>query len=85
MAEYHISADLQQSLNANGCGTKDDWDKVGRIITECIEDGLNNYWPGARQFGEWYADRVVQTERDGVRAKCITDRRQRGLNEEINP
>lgn len=85
MAAYHISADLQNSLNGNGCGTDSDWKVVGQIITECIEEGLNSYWPVARQFAEWYANRIVQRDRDSVRTKCIEHRRQRGLPMEENP
>jgi hypothetical protein len=79
MARYHISQDLQNALNTNGCGTPADWKNIGGVITKCISEGLDWYWPGVQTIAEWIADNLVEGARDGVWQKCIDHRTTSGM------
>lgn len=72
MARYHISHDLQSALNTTGCGTVNDWNRIGAIISNCV-DQANNAVAGA------FASGVVQYLRDNVRSLCVDYRQSHNL------
>lgn len=84
MATYHISNDLQNALDDDGCGTAADWKAVGNIISTCILNGLSSYWPVFKQFASFIANAIVQNDRDSVRNKCIAYRTQHKLPIDAN-
>lgn len=65
MAQYHIKNDLQGTLNSLGCGTDADWDRVAKIITQCITQSTQ-YDPVRR----WAGDMSVQSWRNVTRQNC---------------
>jgi hypothetical protein len=84
MAEYHISNDLQISVNKNGCGTEKDWDQIGEWLKECINAGVSeDVMNGLQGVGKAYAKYTVAKERDKVRNACIEDRVNRNLKAEV--
>ena len=71
MAKYHIEADLQNALNKNGCGTPNDWKKIGDVIEECIK--LGNAEDVTKRFqsaADFIANKFVQSNRDDIRTNC---------------
>jgi hypothetical protein len=74
MAYYHITNDLQNALNTQGCGTASDWKAVGTIISNCVSSDYATYPPGVRQTFTFVADYVVQTARNSARGNCIAYR-----------
>ncbi len=80
MADYHISYDLQNALNKNGCGTSADWDLIGGLLTQCVETGVDKDvaegW--VRRISKVVASETVLLERSLVRDRCIQYRSQRG-------
>lgn len=85
MAEYHISKDLQGSLNKNGCGTKKDWDQIGQWLADCINKGIkDDNVPNPFDWATAYASNTVQAERDKVRNACIQYRTSHNLQIEEN-
>jgi hypothetical protein len=79
MAKYHISEDLQVSVNDNGCGTVKDWEQIGKWLEECIKAGLADDGLSSLPFSETYAIYTVKSERDKVRAECVKHRTAKGL------
>ncbi|MEB0012317.1 hypothetical protein QN416_11860 [Glaciimonas sp. Cout2] len=67
MAKYHVAQDIQSALNINGCGTDDDWRKVGKIINECVAE-TNSIVPAF--FAQW----IVTNNRNDVRRVCQSNR-----------
>ena len=83
MAEYHISADLQASLNKNGCGTSKDWDLIGDWLKECVEAGIKDDGIiNPLELGTAYAFYTVKAERNKVREQCVNYRKANGLKVE---
>ena len=81
MAEYHISEDLQNSVNRNGCGTQEDWDQIGVWLKECVDKGVEeDVARGLQSAASAYASYVVAGERKKVRDACIRYRSGRGLS-----
>ena len=80
MARYHISEDLQNSVNRNGCGTLKDWDQVGIWLKACIEKGVQeDVAQGLQSTASAYASYVVAGERKKVRDTCIKYRSEHAL------
>ena len=53
MAKYHINTDLSDTVYEYGCGTQNDWDKIGLDIKSCIASDL--------QLGdEGFFDRIAK-------------------------
>ncbi len=77
MANYHISHDLQNAVNRNGCGTKQDWEAIGKIIKSCVADSDMNILFST--FAQW----EVMGTRNNVRSKCIKQRKSLGLQVEF--
>lgn len=48
MVRYHIETELVGVLRAEGCGTQNDWDAVGRVILGCL--AREDVW--VARFGE---------------------------------
>jgi hypothetical protein len=67
MANYHITRDLQDSLNMEGCGTPGDWDRMGETIGQCIDQEGQDFLGLAR--------RMVTRWRNEVRENCLRTRR----------
>jgi len=72
MAAYHINFDLKGTLVDFGCGTDQDFMKIGDIIRNCTSDNLG--FP----FNE-IAKPIVDFMRDFVHDQCIAERLNRGL------
>ncbi len=84
LADYHINTDLQNSLNTNGCGTQEDWDRIGDLLRQCINEGVEeDVVLGFESVTSAYAGYVVAGERNEVRDACIAHRRSNGLNIEF--
>jgi hypothetical protein len=77
MADYHISHDLQNALNINGCGTEKDWDAIYENIKSCISaSGMNIIYSFVARW-------EVKSNRNDVRLKCIEYRKSKGLQVEF--
>ncbi|PFH20737.1 hypothetical protein [Burkholderia sp. JKS000303] len=72
MARYHISRDLQSALNTTGCGTVNDWNRIGSIISTRVGQA-NNVVAGA------FASGMVQYLRNNVRSQCVDYRQSHNL------
>ncbi|CAF0851291.1 unnamed protein product [Adineta steineri] len=74
MAEYHITFDLKNAVNKNGCGTQRDWDTIGNFLVDCIKEAHIGI-----PFGESYAISEVFRNRNNVRETCMKTRQENGL------
>ncbi len=77
MANYHISHDLKNALNINGCGTQNDWDAIGEYLKSCV---------GQSDINMLYMDIAINKvieDRKFVRSQCIEDRELSGLQIEF--
>ena len=80
MAEYHIHTDLRNAVNRYGCGTNNDWNRIGRYISRCLlnVNGSRNLMINV------FAEIVVPMYRKTVRSECLLYRRENNLNPYVN-
>lgn len=81
LAEYHIMNDLRDAVNSNGCGSEQDWDRIGELLNQCIAEGVEeDIILGFETMVELTAGAIVARERANVRNMCIAHRQDNGLN-----
>jgi hypothetical protein len=80
MGWYHVLIDLNAALVEHGCGTKHDWDLVGRQIAPCLKETQPGYPQRYYEIGGIF----VQSARKEVRTICQTKRSNQGLPMDIN-
>lgn len=79
MGWYHVQIDLKNALDKYGCGSKSDWDVVGKQIVPCLAETQPGYPRSYYTMGGIF----VHMARDSVRAQCLAKRASQGLPVEI--